>query len=84
MSYTLEVCDSHSPQASFHDGVIRILAPRQQVCEWANGESIGLYFDLPANGTYLKVSIEKDLECVEAPPEERDGDAFPRVSGKHC
>ncbi len=41
-----------------------------------------MYFELPANGTVLKIAIEKDLECIEGALEERDPEAFPRGSGK--
>jgi hypothetical protein len=68
MRYILEPYGQHTAAASF---------------EWANSEAIGMYFDLPANGSVLRVAIEKDLECVDGPPEERDPDAFPR-SGKTC
>lgn len=83
ISYVLEPSDRDSPTASFDDGAIRIAAPRQQVREWANTESIGIYFELPSNHVPLSVAIEKDLECLDAPEQERDPDAFPRV-GKNC
>ena len=64
--------------------MIRVLAPQQQVEEWANGGSIGMYFEFPANGSSLKVAIEKDLECVDGPPEEQDPEAFPRADNSKC
>lgn len=82
ISYTLQ--SSSAAAASFRQGVIRVLAPQQQVEEWANGGSIGMYFEFPADGTSLKVAIEKDLECVDGPPEEHDPEAFPRVNTKNC
>jgi hypothetical protein len=84
ISYILQPSSDTAPQASFREGVIRVLAPQQEVKEWANGGSIGMYFEFPAHGTSLKVSIEKDLECVDGPTEERDPDAFPRGDGKNC
>ena len=85
ISYTLESSPSPSPGASFRDGVIRIAAPRPQIASWANSDSIGIYFDLPAGASVLRVAIEKDLECIDGPPEERDPAAFPRpASGKSC
>jgi hypothetical protein len=84
ISYVLETVPAGPPNASFQHGVIRVSAPREQVQNWARGESIGLYFDLAANGAGLKVAVEKDLECVDGPPEERDPDAFPRSTGKNC
>ena len=42
------------------------------------------YFDLPADRSVLTVAIEKDLECVDGPPEEKDPEAFPRAIEKAC
>ena len=84
MLYILEPSNQTSHDASFIAGVLRVAAPEDQLREWANNDSVGIYFDLPANGTSLRVAIEKDLECVDASPEDRDPDAFPRVIGKNC
>ncbi|HEX4164496.1 MAG TPA: hypothetical protein VHZ55_03400 [Bryobacteraceae bacterium] len=82
--YTLEPNAKIEPEASFDGGRIRITAPLREVKAWAHGESLGLYFDLPADdATTLRVAIEKDLECVDTAAEERDPDAFPR-SGTKC
>jgi hypothetical protein len=83
MQYILEPYGHHMAAASFEGGVIRISAPGNDLKQWANSEAIGMYFDLPADGSLLKVAIEKDLECVDGPPEERDPHAFPR-SNKTC
>ncbi len=84
ISYTLQSSVNAAPEASFRQNVIRVLAPQQQVSDWASGESIGMYFEFPVNGTALKVAIEKDLECTDGAPEERDPDAFARAPGKNC
>lgn len=73
-----------SPQATFEGGLIRVGAPISKVRDWARGESIGLYFDVPAGNATLKVAIEKDLECVDGQPEERDPEAFPRGKETVC
>ena len=87
-SYTFEPNAENRPKASFEEGKIRITAPLREVEAWAHGESLGLYFDLQdfdlhGEATTLRVAIEKDLECVDASPEDRDPDAFPRA-GKKC
>ncbi len=82
--YVLEPAPDQPARASFENGMIRISAPRAEVEQWAAGEAIGIYFELPANGTRLRVSIEKDLECIDTPPEERDQHAFPRTEGRTC
>jgi len=84
LTYLLEPSDKPSPGASFDGSVIRIGAPLPAVRNWAASESIGLYFDLPAEGAALKVAIEKDLECIDGPEEERDPEAFERIPAKRC
>lgn len=83
LDYSLSADPAINPEVRFRNGSIRVLAPRQQVADWAAGDEIGIYFELPADGAMLKVAIEKDLECIDGPPEERDPDAFPRT-GKNC
>lgn len=84
IAYVFENSAEPTPRASFRDGVIRVSAPAWQVADWARGEAIGLYFQVGAGAGALHVAIEKDLECVDAPAEERDADAFPRTPGKNC
>jgi hypothetical protein len=85
LSYILETIAEPAGQASFREGLIRVSVPKTQVKDWAASNAIlGIYFDLPANGSVLKIAIEKDLECVDGPEEERDPDAFPRQALKNC
>lgn len=76
--YMLERSDAKEAEASFTAGVIRILAPQHGVSEWATTDQIGMYFEVGANGSALKIAIEKDLECLDGPLDERDPDAFAR------
>lgn len=84
MTYTLQASRENSAQARYEGGHISVLAPEALVHGWAGGEEIGLYFELPAGTSALTIAIEKDLECVDGPPEERDPDAFPRTAEKVC
>lgn len=84
ISYVVEPSSSASPEVWFREGVIRISAPRAQVSDWAQSDSIGIYFERPASGTFLKIAIEKDLECIDSATGEYDPDAFPRAPGKNC
>lgn len=85
IAYILQPADhSVGAEASFQNGVIRISAPQDQVRAWAQSDDIGLYFELPANGVPLQIAIEKDLVCVDGPPDEIDPLAFPRVVRKNC
>jgi hypothetical protein len=82
LSYVLE--SSPEAAATFRDGVIRIAVPDWQIKDWARGEAIGLYFQIAANESPLRVAIEKDLECKDEPVGDRDPEAFPRIPGKNC
>jgi hypothetical protein len=84
MTYTLQASRGDSPEARYEGGHISVLAPEALVHHWAGGEQIGLYFELPAGASALTIAIEKDLECVDGPPEEKDPDAFPRTVEKVC
>lgn len=78
LSYVLTKRADTKPEATFLDGIISIGAPGEVIRRWSDSEDIGMYFDLPANGSALRIAIEKDLECLDGPPEERDPAAFPR------
>jgi hypothetical protein len=81
--YVLESALSASPQVEFGAGTVRVAIPWAEIQNWASTDAIGMYFELPANGSMLKLAIEKDLECIDGPAAERDPEAFPR-SGKNC
>lgn len=81
LAYVLESAASNSPVAEFSGGTIRVAVPATEINTWASTDAIGMYFELPANGRPLKIAIEKDLECVDGPPEEHDPHAYPR---KNC
>ena len=83
LAYLLAKSSVSSPEVHFAQGVIRVAIPSDHVENWASSDDIGMYFELPANGSFLKVAVEKDLECNEAPVEERDPDAYSRA-GKNC
>jgi hypothetical protein len=78
LAYVLEA-SAAAPGCIFEQGVIRVSAPPRDLANWAANDEVGLYFELPANGSLLKIAIEKDLECVDGPMDERDPEAFPRV-----
>lgn len=85
LAYVLESSPESAPKVSFRDGVIRVSAPDWEIKDWARTDAIGLYFQVGAGQKPLKVAIEKDLECIDGPAEERDPEAFPRaIAGKNC
>ena len=82
-AYVLESGPAPEPQVEFKAGVVRVAIPLTHIQSWAKTDAIGMYFDLPANGSSLRVAVEKDLECVDGSPTERDPEAYPR-SGNNC
>ena len=77
LSYILEAAET-ATAARFDSGVITVSAPLRDVQSWAASDEVGLYFDLQAEQKVLRIAVEKDLECVDGAPAERDPDAFPR------
>ncbi len=85
LAYILKSDPAADPQALFEGGRIQIIAPRALIRQWAENEDLGIYFDLPTGAEPLKISIEKDLVCIDGPAEEIDPEAFPReLSEKVC
>src|SRR5579863_8291739 len=78
LAYLLAKAAVPSPQVNFVRGVISVAIPSDHVESWASSDEIGMYFELPANGSFLKLAVEKDLECTDAPADERDPDAYHR------
>ena len=77
LSYVLVPTLDANATAELKGQVIRVTAP---LGDWARGSEIGFYFEVEPG---LKVAIEKDLECVDGPEDEKDPHAFPR-SVKTC
>jgi len=75
--YVLQPAGS-GPAAAFTAGVITVSAPMREFESWAASDELGLYFNIGAEQHVLSIAIEKDLECIDAAPSERDPDAFPR------
>jgi hypothetical protein len=84
LAYSLASSRTSEPEASMLGSTIRISAPALDVKRWASSDDIGLYFELPADGSRLQVAIEKDLECLDGPPEERDPHAYRRKAEGPC
>ncbi len=82
LAYVLQ--SAAQPSASFENGNILVKVFEQDVHTWAANEEIGLYYQFPSDGAPLTIAVEKDLECLDGPVEERDPDAFPRQAGSSC
>ncbi len=74
LGYVLASSADATASAEFDGKVIRITAP---LGNWVRAADIGYYFEVQPG---LKVAIEKDLECVDGPEEEKDPLAYPRVA----
>ena len=72
LSYVLAPAADGRSAAEFDGQQIRVTAA---LGDWTRNEEIGFYFVADPG---LKVAIEKDLECVDGPEEEKDPHAFPR------
>lgn len=84
LTYLLEPFGQGAATASFAEGTIRVAAPGADIKEWAGSEAVGMYFHLSADGTPLKIAIEKDLECLDGAPDEHDAHAFTRKGRSAC
>lgn len=84
LAYVLDLIAGPAPNATLANSTIHVSLPAHEVRQWATSEEIGLYFEFPAGKEELKVAVEKDLVCIDGPEEERDPQAFPRVSPAHC
>jgi hypothetical protein len=65
--------------ATFEDGHVVVRVPTDQVVAWGMTDQVGIHAtQMASDGTVLRILIEKDLECIDAPVEESQEDAFPR------
>jgi len=71
--------------ASFEDGRIIVRMPNALVRQWAETDQIGVEStQVASGGRGLKILVEKDFECVDAPADESQEDAFPHPQFAAC
>ena len=70
--------------AHFRDGELAVTIPQGQAKSWANAANeVGLYYTQGSQGGQtLRISVEKDFQCVDGPPEVRDPAAYPNPVAK--
>jgi hypothetical protein len=80
LEYALEsTADSPAVSAAFQDGRVVVRVPRDLVLAWGTTDQIGISAtQSTSDGGVLKILIEKDLECIDAPAEESQEDTFAR------
>jgi hypothetical protein len=64
--------------ATFAEGHLIVRVPASTILEWAATDQVGI--DALQNtgaDTELRILIEKDFECIDAPHEGSQEDAFP-------
>lgn len=71
--------------AVFEDGRLIVRVPTAHMLAWGRSDEVGMSADQAIGGDgALRILIEKDLECLDAPPEESQADAFARTGGAAC
>jgi hypothetical protein len=64
--------------ASFADRRLVIRLPSGMIHQWATTDQVGIHASQHAgDDSELLILIEKDFECIDAPPGESQEDAFP-------
>jgi hypothetical protein len=64
--------------ASFADGRIIVRMPVTVMRSWAGTDEVGVETaQVGSNGCILNILVEKDFECIDAPHDESQADAFP-------
>ena len=64
-----------APGVEFDGRQITVSLPEAEARSWARENKVGIYGEEPWG---LKVSVEKDFQCLDHRPNENDSDAFDR------
>jgi hypothetical protein len=64
------------PGVEFEGNRITVSLPELEAKAWARDNEVGIYGEEPWG---LKLSIEKDFQCLDQRPNEDDSDAFDRT-----
>jgi hypothetical protein len=85
LQYSLGVHEGETA-VEFHlaSGGLTVLLRHAEVKVWAKAAELEFHRSLPTLRQPLKLMIEKDLECLDGPAEERDPHAFPRDEKSAC
>ena len=65
-----------APGVEFDGHQITVSLPEAEARSWARENKVGIYGEEPWG---LKVSVEKDFQCLDHRPNENDADAFDRA-----
>ena len=65
--------------AAFENGRVLVSVPHDLVVTWGTTDQVGITgTQVNSDGGTLRILVEKDFECIDAPAEESQDDAFPR------
>ena len=81
LAYALLADDVPTLLASFDGRRILVRVPRDAAARWTSTDAVALDAP-PSPASPLKVLIEKDFACTDAPADEPQDDAYPNPN--HC
>jgi len=73
--------------ASYRDGVMEVSVPEGVAREWCNSDRVTLAHEQPVAAGVLRITLEKDYECLAPRAGEDESDNFPHPEadqGKSC
>ena len=73
--------------ASYRDGVVEVSVPDGVAREWCRTDVVTLAHEQPVPAGVLRITLEKDYECLTARAGEDESDNFPHPEagkGKSC
>ncbi len=84
LEYAIRVApDGRDVDATLVWGRLLVRIPHMVLHEWASTEQVGIEAVQRFRGAEeLRILVEKDFECIEAPAGESQEDAFPRPLGE--
>ena len=83
--YALRADDVPCVAAVFEAGRIVVTVPRRAARRWASSDQVGVEGSQSAGeGGTLRILVEKDFECSDAPADESQDGAYPNPRGKRC
>ena len=76
--------DLEAGSVRFENGELAVIVSQNRAKIWANAvQEVGLYLNLElAGGKTLRIAVEKDFQCIDGPPEERDLAGYPNPLAK--
>jgi hypothetical protein len=77
--YALSVSNElQAPVARFEGARIEVMLPAKVAARWTSSEEVGVEAEEPlADGSVLRILVEKDFACLKPRAGEDDADAYP-------